>query len=90
MIYSRFGGVVTLHKYCGMHVPTEGALCLTLCRATVTYAPGTEQQSAREKFVFAENLRADNGWREIIMLVESLPHETLDEQVLKVALEEAF
>ena len=81
MITDKYGSQVKLLAYYGQH---QGA---SLCKAEVTFMPGTEHQSARIKYIWAESLVGN--WDEICDAGDKLPEEVLDPGKLRFAIEEA-
>ncbi len=89
MIYTRFGGNVTIKANCGTFQPADfhnQGGDLTLLQCDVFYSDSNE---TKQRYTFAEFLKADNGWNEIRVAVQSAPVLELTGEDLDNAIGEA-
>lgn len=88
MIYSRFGGCVTVLARCGLHHPEPGSeSLLELVRVTIADEDGS---NPIERYRYAETLKADGGWLEIQVAVRDAPEVALPFDELQAAKQQAL
>lgn len=81
MFYDKNAKPVELTSYCGRH---EG---MHIFRATVTFHPGSEHQSARIRFISLDSLVP--GSEDDMKAVAKVPSESLNREQLRFAIKEA-
>lgn len=85
-IYTRWGGTVEITANCGQHQPAHFDVSGTLVRSVTHY----DDEPSRERYHFAEFLRADDGLPEILAAISVAPPVTLDAVALAAAIEQAL
>ena len=81
MFYDKNAKPVELNTYCGRH---DG---MHIFRATVTFHPGSDHQSARVRFISLDSLVP--GSEEDMKVVATVPSENLNREQLRFAIKEA-
>lgn len=81
MIYTRWGGKVTVRANLGKHNLNGQQVPITLLAVDVEY---TDQPHVTyHDHAAAEHLKADDGWQEIFRTVNEAPKRQIDKRDLK-------
>jgi len=86
MIFTRYGGLVTVIADCGLHCPQGSKYEARLLKVNIAFDHGAAKLGV---YRFADFLKADNGYNEIIQVMQTVPSITLTGVELVEAIEQA-
>lgn len=86
MIRTHYGGLVTVLADCGLHCPQNSKFEARLVKVHIKYSNGENQYNT---YRFADFLKTDNGYTEIVQVLATVPTIELTGIELASAIEQA-